>query len=333
MNFSAHAQPVQIAPTPPTAPAIALGTPIVAFPIAPAVQSITVELRPAEKANGWLDPAAIIPALAIVGTLVATMVQLSFGRKNLERQLSEAKMAARAEREHSFQKEVETRLAEARTKVFTELIEAFKKALLLIGGLGALNPIKEKELSLPIANLTASANKVWLFASTETVLQTRELLAKTTETFFDGMAECMPIYKNLNLLQKIEEATFSLLQDEKDAFLRLQEFKHAEHLSTEAPAALVAREKKMIESLNRAVESVSKCRADRQLVLDNNFVLLKHYAGWLIPRQVDLMNCLSTVLKLARVELKVPGEMERIDIQTVDLLRRLQQAIEKITAL
>lgn len=342
---TAAAQPVpatpgqpQKAPAPvvPTAPTPSAST----VPVQQGYNAITVELKQAEKSNSWLDPTAIIPALAIVGTLITTMMQLHFGRKNLDRQLTSAREAATdqirearadalAEREHSRQKEIDARLAEARTTVFTELIESLKGALQVIGALSARNPNKDKDLPDPVANLTASVNKVWLFAGTATVLQTRELLARTMETFLEGMKECLPIYINRELLVKNEERVRELLEDKKAAAIRLQELKLKYGLMPIPPAD----RQESFAALQRADQGIRDARRHRQEVLEEIEAQTKQYAGWLVPRQIDLMNCLNDVLKRARIELDVPGEMEQIDLQTVEMMRRLQEGMAKLTSL
>lgn len=336
------------------------------MPIQPGYNAIQVELKPAEKQNGWTDPTAVIPALAIVGTIVATFLQLHYGRRNLNsqldatrlaaekqiaaqwkstqaqldaareqaaKQIAEARKDAQEEREDARKREIDARLAQERTKVFTELIESYKKAAAVIGGLAQANPAKDKKLSEPIADLTASVNKVWLFADTQTVWETRELLAKVMETFLEGMKMCMPIYRNFHEIEQHEEKIKAFLKEKKESSAALAAFQQR------ATGALLntpehnAQKDLLIGNVIRASNAVSDGRKLRQDLLNDNGVHTKAYVAWLAPRQVALMNDLSNVLKRARLELHVPGEMEAIDLQTVDMQKRLQQAMARVSSL
>lgn len=335
-------------------------------PIQSGYNAIQIELKPAEKQNGWTDPTAVVPALAILGTIVATFLQLHYGKRNLNsqleatrlatekqiaaqwkstqaqldaareqaaKQIAEARKDAQEEREHARSREIDTRLSQERTKVFTELIESYKKAMLVIGGLAQANPAKDKKLSEPVADLTASVNKVWLFADTQTVLETRELLAKVMETFLEGMKICMPIYRNFREIEQHEEKIRSFLEDKKESSAALSAFQQ------KAAGALLntpehnARKELLIDNVILANDAASEGRKLRQALLNENGMHTKAYVTWLAPRQVELMNDLSNVLKRARLELHVPGEMESIDLQTVDMQKRLQQAMARVSSL
>jgi hypothetical protein len=313
-------------------------------PIQSGYNAIQVALKPADKQNGWTDPTAVVPALAILGSIIATLLQLHYGRRNLNsqleatreqaaKQIAEARKDVREEREHARIREIDARLAQERTKVFTELIESYKKAMLVIGGLAQANPAKGKKLSEPVADLTASVNKVWLFADTQTVLETRELLAKVMETFLEGMKICMPIYRNFREIEQHEEKIKSFLEEKKESSAALSTFQQ------KATGALLntpehnARKELLIGSVIRASEAASEGRKLRQDLLNDNGLHTKAYVTWLAPRQVELMNDLSNVLKRARLELHVPGEMESIDLQTVEMQKRLQQAMARVSSL
>lgn len=338
-------------------------------PATPAYNAITVQLQPSEKTTSWTDPAvvaAFVPALALIVAIITTNKSLKAGRENLDwqltaardaaaaqlpaarenldrqlaagrdaaaAQLKEARADAQADREHALQKEIDARLAESRTKVFTELIDNLKEAQSVIGSLGTRNPNKEREMGAPVANLTASVNKVWLFAGTDTVLETRELLAQTMETFLDGMAHCMPIYKNMHSLEQVEESIRYLLEDRKEAVLRQRDFRRQQNENGIQPAANLAEEAALDAAIARAANGVREGRNHRQEIINANGLLQKNYVAWLSPRQEALMSRLNDVLKCARVELGVPGRMEEIDLQTVDMLRRFQRAMAKILAL
>lgn len=337
-----------------------------AVPIQAGYNAIQVELKPADKQNGWTDPTAVIPALAIVGTIIATFLQLHYGKRNLNSQLAAARLAAKEqidaqwkntqaqleaareqavkqiaearkdaqeEREHARKREIDARLAQERTKVFTELIESYKKAMAVIGGLAQANPAKDKKLHEPLGDLTASVNKVWLFADTQTVWETRELLAKVMETFLEGMKICMPLYRNFHEIEQHEEKIKAFLEEKKESSAALAAFQQNARGALLNTPEHHAQKDLLIGNVIRASNAVSDGRKWRQNLLNDNGVHAKAYVAWLAPRQVALMNDLSNVLKRARLELHVPGEMEAIDLQTVDMQKRLQQAMAQVSSL
>ncbi|WP_157632228.1 hypothetical protein [Variovorax sp. CF313] len=370
MISTAAAQPLPAASAPaqsassPVAPATTASSRPV--PVQAGYSAIQVELKPADKQGGWTDPTAVVPALAILGSVIATFLQLHYAKRNLNSQLeatrvaaekqinaqwtntqaqleaaraqaanqiAEARKDAQEEREHARLKEIDARLAQERTKVFTELIESYKKAMLVIGALAQANPAKDKKLSDPVADLTASVNKVWLFAGTQTVLETRELLADVMETFLLGMEHCMPIYRNLRGIEEHEEKIKTYLEEKKENSAALSAFQQREAGVLPNTLEHNAQKDLLIGKVTRSGEAVSQGRRLRQEIVNENAMLTKGYVAWLAPRQVGLMNSLNDVLKRARLELHVPGEMESIDLQTVEMLKRLQQAMARVSSL
>lgn len=359
MNSPAIAQPLPNAAAPqPAAPAsFATASQAVTVPISPPFNAVTLQLSPVPKAPdwSWSDPAVWTPLLAFA-TIVSsqwitwrqlrtqrkgTEAQLIAGReavdkqlveaaRNTDKQLAAAREAADRQMQNARDQAALGRALESRKILFSEFIDDFKNVAAMIGDLPNNDFTSGVAVTESLTAMSATVNKIWLWAEPLTVYEVRAMHTELNELFFAAMLECSGIARVMRKI-KLAEKHVQKIEAERDAFAQQKKSFQDDMTANEDPSReSLEKIDSLTTAFNHATEQSRLGRQELSELHTRNTMLRSGYMQFVAKRQTPLMDRLTNLMGLARKELQVTGDTTILEIQTNEIKLRVQAAIKTV---
>lgn len=216
---------------------------------------------------------------------------------------------------------------ESRRTVFSALFDDFKEVTLLIGSLPEADLIDPTSIVRPLSAMSATVNKVWLWSTVETAYLVRALQTETAELFLDAIPKAGAIHNIRRTIEKGREIANQFrfeLEKSKEQISDLR-LKKQEAFGTDPTIA--PKMSMLNDNFARASKGLDDCLDDISRDEQYKAKLRSEYGAFVGERQLKLMGRISEVLKSARNELGVEGDTQLLDIQTLEIQKRVREAI------
>lgn len=317
----------------------------VTVPVSPGVTALTVQLQPAPKTPEWslTDPAVWTPILALATIISAQWItwrqlktqrlgtdkQLAEAARNTEKQLTASREAANRQALEAREQASLSRTLESRKDLFSQFIDDFKLTASMIGKLPDRDLLKNPDLE-ELQNMNATVNKIWLWASPETVYEVRVMQTETNELAMEGVMNCRPIHRVMDDIRRAE-ARLQKLEVERDGHLQaIRNFRKEVSPSGIPTMSNMASEMALHSALKHAQDGIKAGHEELQPLHAENVRLRKEYLAFVTARSSENMKRLTNLMGLARKELQVPGDTAVLDLQTDEIRERVAALSKRV---
>lgn len=286
--------------------------------------AITVQLPPQKEESKYLgmEPAMWAPVatgFAVIATSIITLIVSA-------RTIKAANQKMKVELEEARQKAHTDRVTEARREIYGEVMTDFQKVQAFLGSMTSEDFKPADALVLSI--MSASVNKLWIWGDIEAAYAAREFYSQVNEFYHEALARALAIYKTRDMIAKVK-ANEVKYQTEFDALNRELREHH------DIPVSQRDTEwTHKANRLDREQQMAGTDRANQQRTWSSMMYAMSikqdEYLDFIISRQTALMNQINVVMSLARADVGLGGDVEKLNEQSHQMSRRATEAVKNL---
>ncbi len=202
----------------------------------------------------------------------------------------------------------------------------FQKVQQFIGGMAG-EGYKPTD-SLILSMMSASVNKLWIWGEVESAYAVREFYSQVNEFYHAALAKALPIHKARALMAKVS----SQAAQKESEKVRLEQELRAHHL-----VPLERRDEQWEIDANRLDQQslmvAREAAEQRRVVAGMDFgisIKADEFLDFLIEQQTTLMDQINVVMRLARADIGMEGDVKKLEEQSHEMSKRATAAVKKL---
>lgn len=294
------------------------------IPLPSGATAITLQLPPKQPDDKYfgLEPAMwapVVTGFAVVVTscitLLVTWIGVTAQNRKTKRELDEARTKAHTDR-----------VANARREIYGEVMADFQKVQAFLGGMAGEGYQPSDGLILSI--MSASVNKLWIWGEVEAAYAAREFYSQVNEFYHEALAKALAIYKTRNLISALKAS-----EAKHRADLTVLATERREHWDRPEGERDDAWQRKATRLDNEDRLAAASAVQQRRAWSGMQFAVsikTDEYLDFIISRQTSLMDQINVVMALARADVGLGGDIEKLNQQSHQMSERATAAVKKL---